>query len=89
MKISLLTIFLFMSAASLTSVSARVWKEYENGQVLWDDNCHCVGYDIGQVELINVEDCVTQIGAAGLRALTSLTPTECVTLRETRTDGKK
>ena len=44
MKISLLTIFVLMSAASLTSVSARVWKESENGQVLWDDNCHFVGY---------------------------------------------
>ena len=57
MKISLLTIFLFMSAASLTSVSARVWKEYENGQVLWDDNCHFVGYVMGPPRPSGADEC--------------------------------
>ena len=57
MKISLLTIFLFMSAASLTSVSARVWKESENGQVLWDDNCHFVGYVMGPPRPSGADEC--------------------------------
>ena len=49
MKISLLTIFLFMSAASLTSVTARNWKVADKTwMIYWDSNCHFVGYVIAQ-----------------------------------------
>ena len=39
----ILTIFLLISVVSMTSVSARDWKEGDNGQVRWDSYCRYVG----------------------------------------------
>jgi hypothetical protein len=40
MKVTVLSIFLFISAVLMTNVSARDWKVGENGLVRWDTNCH-------------------------------------------------
>jgi hypothetical protein len=45
MKVSsvILSIFLLISVVSMTSVSARDWKEGDYGQVRWDSYCRYVG----------------------------------------------
>jgi hypothetical protein len=38
-------------------IRSCVWKESENGRVLWDDNCHFIGYVMGPPRPSGADEC--------------------------------
>jgi hypothetical protein len=87
MKISsvVLSFFFLISVVSMTSVSARDWKEGDYGQVRWDSYCRYVAiiFPTSTAAIANVDEFASPI----LDALTSHKGMESVTCTKVSSEG--